>query len=111
MKKWPYLLIVAGILIFLFPTSQEWYYEWKQEQLLNSMEQGISPTGEANPESSLEAGYERLSQLFAQEPSSEVQELQLEQEPLQVVSEPVQSQVTSTSTPQTGTLIMIDKIN
>lgn len=37
--KWPFLLIIAGIIILLYPSMSEWYADQQQERLLNQAEQ------------------------------------------------------------------------
>lgn len=77
MKLWSYLLVVAGLLLILFPVWREWHYDHQQQQLLEeSMRQMADSDKQA-----LQVENDQLSQLLAQEPTIEsaASELQNEQ--------------------------------
>jgi len=65
MKKWTYLsilLMLAGAILFLFPSAREYYYNLKQERLLREAEQASTM--------SLKYENEQLSRLFQEEQSA-----------------------------------------
>lgn len=78
-KKLSYVLILAGLLVMLFPYAREWYYDWRQERLLGEMERQLYQAEDPAAEAAREAAYRELSQLMdrearalpGEEPSSE----------------------------------------
>ncbi|WP_258525378.1 class D sortase [Paenibacillus sp. YN15] len=69
-KKLSYVLILAGLLVMLFPYAREWYYDWRQERLLGEMESQLFQAEEPpEAEAAKEAAYRELSRLMAQESS------------------------------------------
>jgi len=79
-KKIAYLLIVAGLVLMLWPKAREWVDDYRQHKLLDEAKAVMAESEEAMTESeanaamtessppvSKEAGYEQLSRLFSQE--------------------------------------------
>jgi sortase A len=64
MRKFSYVLILAGILIMLYPKANEWYNDWQQEKLLESAELS---TIESTPPPDLKSRYAEVTQLLAEE--------------------------------------------
>lgn len=64
MRKFSYVLILAGILIILYPKANEWYNDWQQEKLLESAELS---TSESTPPPDLKSSYAEVTQLLAEE--------------------------------------------
>jgi sortase A len=64
MRKFSYVLILAGILIMLYPTANEWYNDWQQEKLLESAELSAS---DSTPAPDLKSRYAEVTQLLAEE--------------------------------------------
>ncbi|MDH6373325.1 sortase A [Paenibacillus sp. PastF-3] len=64
MRKFSYVLILAGILIMLYPKANEWYNDWQQDKLLESAE--LSTT-ESTPPPDLKSRYAEVTQLLAEE--------------------------------------------
>ncbi|MNO46250.1 Sortase family protein [compost metagenome] len=99
MRKFSYVLILAGILIILYPKANEWYNDWQQEKLLESAELN---TSDNTPAPDLKSRYAEVTQLLAEE---------------SVLDEEVQPQETAKPEPeiQVGgkviALIEIDKID
>ena len=54
MRKFSYVLILAGILIMLYPKANEWYNDWQQDKLLESAELS---TSESTPPPDLKSRY------------------------------------------------------
>ena len=103
MRKLSYLIILAGVLIMLFPKANEWYSDWQQEKLLEEAVQSYSdsaPAATVDPE--LKSRYAEVTQLLAEESALE---------------EPVPTQKTEKAEPEIEVggkviaLIEIDKIN
>ena len=103
MRKLSYLIILAGILIMLFPKANEWYSDWQQEKLLEEAVQSYNdsaPVETVDPE--LKSRYAEVTQLLAEESALE---------------EPVPTQKTEKAEPEIEVggkviaLIEIDKIN
>lgn len=42
MRKFSYLIIIAGVLVMLYPKASEWYNDRQQEKLLKEAEQAYS---------------------------------------------------------------------
>ncbi|GIP34189.1 hypothetical protein J2TS4_33990 [Paenibacillus sp. J2TS4] len=66
MRKFPYVLVLIGIIILAYPKATEWYYEAKQERLMEAWEM----TYTAPAPSSVQANFEQLSDIFLQPPAS-----------------------------------------
>jgi sortase A len=64
LRKFSYLLILAGILIMLYPTANEWYNDRQQEKLLETAELS---TADSTPQSDLRSRYAEVTQLLAEE--------------------------------------------
>ncbi|WP_339317667.1 class D sortase [Paenibacillus sp. FSL R10-2734] len=64
MRKFSYVLILAGILIMLYPKANEWYSDWQQEKLLESAELS---TSDSTPPPDLKSKYAEVTQLLAEE--------------------------------------------
>lgn len=64
MRKFSYLLILAGILIMLYPTANEWYNDRQQEKLLETAELS---TADSTPQPDLKSRYAEVTQLLAEE--------------------------------------------
>ncbi|MEK3868257.1 class D sortase [Paenibacillus sp. FSL H7-0716] len=64
MRKFSYLLILAGILIMLYPTANEWYNDRQQEKLLETAELS---TADSAPQPDLKSRYAEVTQLLAEE--------------------------------------------
>lgn len=64
MRKFSYVLILAGILIMLYPKANEWYNDWQQEKLLESAELS---TNDSTPAPDLKSRYAEVTQLLAEE--------------------------------------------
>ncbi len=70
MRKFSYLIILAGILIMLYPKANEWYNDWQQQKLLEEAEQAYSEiTPSPSPQSDLHKQYAEVTQLLAEESS------------------------------------------
>lgn len=103
MRKFSYFIILAGILIMLFPKANEWYNDWQQEKLLKEAVQNYSdstPEGTTSPD--LKNSYAEVTQLLEEESNLE---------------EPTPTQETERAEPEIVVggkviaLIEIDKIN
>jgi sortase A len=64
LRKFSYLLILAGILIMLYPTANEWYNDRQQEKLLETAELS---TADSTPQPDLKSRYAEVTQLLAEE--------------------------------------------
>ncbi|QMV44312.1 class D sortase [Cohnella cholangitidis] len=74
MRKWPYLLIVAGICLLLYPTVKERYYDWEQRKLLDDAVQIEFNPNETDNNDLIKNRYEQLSRVFnesAEQPEPE----------------------------------------
>ncbi|WP_334073058.1 MULTISPECIES: class D sortase [Paenibacillus] len=71
MRKWPYLLIIAGLILIAAPYAIEWNANREEKKLLQEAEalQRLRDTG--GPNSELAAGYERVSRLLEQDHGEE----------------------------------------
>jgi len=70
LKKLSYLLIIAGIILVIWPKGSEWVSDWRQERLLAQMEREAKAQPAQTPSANLAAGYAELSALFEQEAGS-----------------------------------------
>ncbi|CAH1056304.1 class D sortase [Paenibacillus pseudetheri] len=70
MRKFSYVLILAGILIMLYPKANEWYNDWQQDKLLESAELS---TSESTPPPDLKSRYAEVTQLLAEESALDAQ--------------------------------------
>ncbi|WP_246120292.1 class D sortase [Cohnella terricola] len=71
MRKLPYILIAVGIMLLAFPAAREFYYDWKQQHLLDDIADDLSKQRLSNER--LHSEYDRLAFLFdehSQEPSA-----------------------------------------
>lgn len=66
-KKLSYVLILAGLLVMLFPYAREWYYDWRQDRLLGEMEKQLYQAEDPAAEAARDAAYRELSQLMERE--------------------------------------------
>ncbi|OKP99867.1 class C sortase [Paenibacillus sp. P46E] len=72
MRKFSYLIILAGILIMLYPKANEWYNDWQQQKLLEEAEQAFSESAPStSPPSDLSKQYAEVTQLLAEESSGD----------------------------------------
>lgn len=70
MRKLSYLIILAGVLIMLYPKGSEWYNDRQQQKLLEEAEQAYSeivPSAEPSANSDLSKPYAEVTQLLADE--------------------------------------------
>ncbi|WP_236335896.1 class D sortase [Paenibacillus auburnensis] len=70
MRKFSYLIILAGILVMLYPRANEWYNDRQQDKLLKEAEQAYSemvPTSQPD----LEKPYAEVTQLLTEESADE----------------------------------------
>jgi sortase A len=72
MRKLSYLIILAGVLIMLYPKGSEWYNDRQQHKLLEEAEQAYSeivPSASAAPSANtdLSKPYAEVTQLLADE--------------------------------------------
>lgn len=70
MRKFSYLIILAGILLILYPKTNEWYNDWQQEKLLKDAEMAYSEIA-PSPEPELTKRYAEVTQLLAEESAAE----------------------------------------
>ncbi|MNC34969.1 Sortase family protein [compost metagenome] len=81
MRKFSYFVILAGILIMLYPKANEWYNDWQQQKLLEEAEQAYSEiTPSPSPQSDLRKQYAEVTQLLAEE-SSEAEQAKATEPP------------------------------
>ncbi|MRN55585.1 class D sortase [Paenibacillus monticola] len=73
MRKFSYLIILAGILVMLFPKANEWYNDWQQQKLLDEAEQSYSNTAPAAVDPDLKSKYAEVTQLLSEESSLDEQ--------------------------------------
>lgn len=74
MRKLSYLIILAGVLIMLYPKGSEWYNDRQQQKLLEEAEQAYSeivPSASAPASSDLSKPYAEVTQLLAEESADE----------------------------------------
>lgn len=72
MRKFAYLIILAGVLVMLYPKASEWYNDRQQEKLLQEAEAAYSsmaPSSSASPE--LAKPYAEVTELLAEEAEEE----------------------------------------
>nr|WP_025701702.1 class D sortase [Paenibacillus forsythiae] len=70
MRKLSYIIIIAGILLILYPKGSEWFEDWQQQKLLKeaeqSFEQGAETAGNSiDPD--LRLKYAKVTELLAEE--------------------------------------------
>ncbi|WP_019913674.1 sortase [Paenibacillus sp. HW567] len=74
MRKFSFLLILAGILIMLYPKANEWYNDWEQQKLLEEAEQAYSEVTPAPPSGpDLSKPYAAVTKLLSEESSADEQ--------------------------------------
>ncbi|AIQ27400.1 MULTISPECIES: class D sortase [Paenibacillus] len=74
MRKLSYLIILAGVLIMLYPKGSEWYNDRQQQKLLEEAEQAYSeivPSASAPASADLSKPYAEVTQLLADESAAE----------------------------------------
>lgn len=74
MRKLSYLIILAGVLIMLYPKGSEWYNDRQQQKLLEEAEQAYSeivPSASAPAGADLSKPYAEVTQLLADESAAE----------------------------------------
>jgi sortase A len=87
-KKAAYLLVIAGLVLMIWPKAREWVDDYKQHKLLEDARASLA---DASAPPSREASYEQLSQLFAQaagEDASPSPSGEPESSPVQVTGSP-----------------------
>lgn len=99
MRKLSYVIILAGILIMLYPQASEWYNDRQEAQLLNELEQNFQNTATIEADTNTKNTYAQVNQLLAEEPA----------EPA-VTAEPVVAEQKEQE-PEAIALIQIDKID
>ncbi|MEK3899358.1 class D sortase [Paenibacillus sp. FSL R7-0179] len=74
MRKLSYLIILAGVLIMLYPKGSEWCEDAQQQKLLEEAEQAYSeivPSATAPASQDLSKPYAEVTQLLAEESGAE----------------------------------------
>lgn len=71
MRKFPYLIIAIGLLVFLYPQGYGWYQGYKEASMLEEWEMSTLEGNNHQVEEKLQHEYEELNQLFLQEVDSE----------------------------------------
>lgn len=66
MRKFSYLIIIAGVLVMLYPKASEWYNDRQQEKLLKEAEQAYSELAPSS-EPDLKKQYAEVTALLAEE--------------------------------------------
>jgi sortase A len=102
MRKFSYLIILAGILVMLYPKANEWYENRQEQQLLEEAEQGIIDPVPVSSDTDLKSKYAQVTKLLAEESAAE--------EPSQTEA-PVQDEPEIEVGGKVIALIQIDKIN
>ncbi len=115
MKQLSYALMMAGLLLLLFPSARDWYFDQKQERLLTQLEQKMLATNGDGVDSQVEAEYTSLSELFKQEANaapfaSEDTEM-AEPEETPPAEEPKLQEAMESLDERALGIIQIDKIN
>ncbi|ASA25572.1 class D sortase [Paenibacillus donghaensis] len=69
MRKLSYFLILAGILVILFPKANEWYNDRQQDKLLEDALQSYSDNSDSEPQaqSGLTSSYAEVTRVLADE--------------------------------------------
>ncbi|GGG10054.1 hypothetical protein GCM10010912_63070 [Paenibacillus albidus] len=67
MRKVSYLIILAGILLMLYPKGSEWYSNWQEQKLLQEAELSYSESTPAPVDPDLKSKYAQVTQLLAEE--------------------------------------------
>ncbi|MBT2293424.1 class D sortase [Paenibacillus albidus] len=67
MRKFSYLIILAGILLMLYPKGSEWYSNWQEQKLLQEAELSYSESTPAPVDPDLKSKYAQVTQLLAEE--------------------------------------------
>ncbi|OMD37499.1 class C sortase [Paenibacillus borealis] len=99
MRKFSYLIIIAGVLVMLYPKASEWYNDRQQEKLLKEAEQAYSELAPSS-ELDLKKQYAEVTALLAEESAGD--------EPVQA-AEPAEQEI-EVGGKVTG-IITIDKID
>ncbi|MFP4978092.1 class D sortase [Paenibacillus sp. CN-4] len=99
MRKLSYVIILAGILIMLYPQASEWYNDRQEAQLLNELEQNFQNTATIEADTNTKNTYAQVNQLLAEEPNDPA-----------VTAEPVVAEQKEQE-PEAIALIQIDKID
>ncbi|NGM85541.1 class D sortase [Paenibacillus sp. 7124] len=70
MRKLSYIIIIAGVLLLLYPKASEWFEDWQQQKLLEeaerNFEQGTN-TAQTSVDPDLRLKYAKVTQLLADE--------------------------------------------
>ncbi|OBZ10394.1 class C sortase [Bacillus sp. FJAT-27264] len=77
-RKFSYLIILAGILIMLYPKANEWYENRQEQKLLEEAEHSYSNLAPVSADNDLKSKYAQVTQLLAEESAAEEQEPQTE---------------------------------
>lgn len=99
MRKLSYVIILAGILIMLYPQASEWYNDRQEAQLLNELEQNFQNTATIEADTNTKNTYAQVNQLLTEEPADPA-----------VTAEPVVAEQKEQE-PEAIALIQIDKID
>ncbi|QWU16870.1 sortase A [Paenibacillus sophorae] len=70
MRKLSYIIIIAGVLLILYPKTSEWLEDWQQQKLLKEAEQSFEQSAEKAQDSvdpDLRLKYAKVTQLLAEE--------------------------------------------
>ncbi|MFF2909588.1 class D sortase [Paenibacillus sp. NPDC057934] len=78
MRKFSYLIILAGILVMLYPKANEWYENRQEQKLLEEAEHGYSNLVPVSADNDLKSKYAQVTQLLAEESAVEEKQPQTE---------------------------------
>ncbi|WP_144415312.1 class D sortase [Paenibacillus durus] len=70
LRKLSYIIIIAGVLLILYPKASEWFEDWQQQKLLKEAEQSFEQSAETAQNSAdpdLRLKYAKVAQLLAEE--------------------------------------------
>lgn len=87
MKIVPYLLIAAGIVLFVFPMAREYINEREQQQLVRELERSIAP---ADSKPAIDTENARLTELLQAGPEGAIEEESehsIKEEPVQTLDD------------------------
>ncbi|MFD1772399.1 class D sortase [Paenibacillus rhizophilus] len=70
MRKLSYIIIIAGVLLLLYPKTSEWFEDWQQQKLLKEAEQNFeqgTDKAQTSVDPDLRLKYAKVTQLLAEE--------------------------------------------